>query len=144
MSDEEKVLKTEDLRTDERKAKTPILKTEDLKLGKPMKPHWKPAQRVTTREITGRGGELVLNDGQFIMKHATAADLAELKHVLEARMEDRPKPPFYYRCTDSKCGWIMKAIRLLEEATPCLKCNRRRIEGGGILERVASKKENEN
>ena len=125
---------------DERKSKRPFLKTESLKLGKPLQVKPRPLERVTTHELAP-GGKLVLNDGQFIMKHATAADLAELKRVLEARMEARPKPPFYFKCSDPKCAWIMKAIRQLEPETPCLSCNRRMIVGGGILKPMTSKKE---
>jgi hypothetical protein len=138
MSKDEKVLKTEDLNQDERKAKKPFLKTQDLKLGKHMQLKPRQTPKIMTREL-GRGGKIELSDGQFIGKFANGEDLKTLRANLEERLAQRPRPPFYYRC--DKCAWIMKAVRQVESGIPCLACNRKQIIGGGILEPLTSKKE---
>ena len=140
MSDDEEKVPAPD-QPEDRKAKKPMPTTHGLPVPELLRIKPKSGGMVQTRELAVRGRKLELTDAEFIGKFAAPADLPELRKLLEARMEDRPKPPFYYRCSSPECSWVMKAIRQLEEGTSCLKCNRRQVKGGGILQPMTSKKE---
>jgi len=123
-------------KTDEQKK--PILKTQDLELGAPMRVKPRPLESVTTRELAAKGGGLALTDNMFIARYADDADLKVLKAILETRISKREPGPFYYVC--GKCGWTGKVMRLLEEESPCLHCNKNQRADGGVLKRLKSEK----
>jgi hypothetical protein len=136
MSDE-KVLKTDELSAGERAPKRPVLRSQDLPAPQKVQTLPKSGGFLQSRELSP-GGKLKESDLGFISRTAGPEDLRALRAALEERLAQRPRPPFYFVC--SKCGWTGKLMRLIEDGSPCLACNRRQERDGGRLTRLTDKK----